>query len=322
VRYRAVFFDAGETLVHPAPSFPELFAQVLEREGHRVLPDDVLAASRAVTARFSEASRDGSLWTTSPERSRAFWSSVYVAMLGELGLPSQDGLRDSLYGAFTDRANYTLFDDHRSNLGHTSVGTPGVLAGLDHLHRQRGHVGLLGAAGPGGDAALVLQPQLGHEALQQPRVRPAPVARAQRRGQPQPAHAPRAALVAHHHPPSPAAPHAAVLAAAVGHGAGAGDEQDPRLAAQRAVQGDGPVGHHAHALGHALGGERVLHLAALALVAHARQPGHQRRRLRLEPGLAQRVADELGQHVGGGGGVARVHQPGGVFLSPRRTLWT
>ena len=27
VTYRAVFFDAGETLVHPAPSFPELFAQ-------------------------------------------------------------------------------------------------------------------------------------------------------------------------------------------------------------------------------------------------------------------------------------------------------
>jgi FMN phosphatase YigB (HAD superfamily) len=116
VRYRAVFFDAGETLVHPAPSFPELFAQVLEREGHRVLPDDVLAASRAVTARFSEASRDGSLWTTSPERSRAFWSSVYVAMLGELGLPSQDGLRDSLYGAFTDRANYALFGDVRAVL--------------------------------------------------------------------------------------------------------------------------------------------------------------------------------------------------------------
>jgi FMN phosphatase YigB (HAD superfamily) len=73
MRYRAVFFDVGETLVHPAPSFPELFAQVLEREGHRVLPEDVLAASRAVTARFSEASRDGDLWTTSPERSRAFW---------------------------------------------------------------------------------------------------------------------------------------------------------------------------------------------------------------------------------------------------------
>jgi len=26
---RAVLFDAGETLVHPAPSFPELFRNVL-----------------------------------------------------------------------------------------------------------------------------------------------------------------------------------------------------------------------------------------------------------------------------------------------------
>ena len=111
MRYRAVFFDVGETLVHPAPSFPELFTQVLEREGHRVLPQDVLAASRAVTARFSEASRDGDLWTTSPERSRAFWRSVYASMLADLGLPSANGLRDALYRAFTDRANYALFDD-------------------------------------------------------------------------------------------------------------------------------------------------------------------------------------------------------------------
>jgi len=32
-------------------------------------------------------------------------------MLGELGLPTGDGLRDVLYGAFTERSNYVLFDD-------------------------------------------------------------------------------------------------------------------------------------------------------------------------------------------------------------------
>jgi putative hydrolase of the HAD superfamily len=116
VRYRAVFFDVGETLVHPFPSFPALFAQVVEREGHRVLPEDVHRASRAVTERFSQASRDGERWTTSPERSRAFWDSVYELMLETLGLPSGDGLRDTLYEAFTDRANYALFDDVRPAL--------------------------------------------------------------------------------------------------------------------------------------------------------------------------------------------------------------
>jgi putative hydrolase of the HAD superfamily len=113
VRYRAVFFDVGETLVHPSPSFPELFARVVEREGHRVLADDVVRASRTVTERFRQASRADERWTTSPERSRAFWVSVYELMLADLGLPSGDGLRDLLYDAFTDRANYALFDDVR-----------------------------------------------------------------------------------------------------------------------------------------------------------------------------------------------------------------
>ncbi|MGZ5306304.1 MAG: HAD family hydrolase [Actinomycetota bacterium] len=116
VRYRAVFFDVGETLVHPSPSFPELFARVVEREGHRVLPEDVRRASRTVTERFSQASRDGERWTTSPERSRAFWVSIYELMLEGLELPSGDGLRDALYEAFTDRANYTLFEDVRPAL--------------------------------------------------------------------------------------------------------------------------------------------------------------------------------------------------------------
>jgi putative hydrolase of the HAD superfamily len=128
MRYRAVFFDAGETLVHPFPSFPELFAQVVEREGHHVLPEDVLQASRTVTERFSQASRDGARWTTSPERSRAFWISVYELMLDSLELPSGDGLRDALYDAFTDRANYALFDDVRPVL--ERLASDGYLLGL------------------------------------------------------------------------------------------------------------------------------------------------------------------------------------------------
>jgi putative hydrolase of the HAD superfamily len=116
---RAVLFDAGETLVHPAPSFPELFAQVLARRGHERGPDAVVEASRSVFARFSEAARDKDLWTTSQERSERFWKGVYGTMLEELGLGADDDLRDLLYATFTDPANYALFDD--------------VLAALDAL---------------------------------------------------------------------------------------------------------------------------------------------------------------------------------------------
>jgi putative hydrolase of the HAD superfamily len=111
VRFRVVFFDAGETLVHPAPSFPELFTMVLAGEGHVRAPADVVEAASVVLSRFSEAARDGDLWTTTPERSRQFWTGVYERMLESLDLRSQDHLPDKLYGAFTDLANYALFTD-------------------------------------------------------------------------------------------------------------------------------------------------------------------------------------------------------------------
>ena len=114
--YRAVFFDAGETLVHPAPTFPDLFASIVTREGFPRAPEDVIAASSVVMDRFSEAARDRVLWTTSPERSRAFWLGVYERMLDALDLPSRDGLRDTLYREFTDLRNYALFDDVRGVL--------------------------------------------------------------------------------------------------------------------------------------------------------------------------------------------------------------
>jgi putative hydrolase of the HAD superfamily len=113
---RAVLFDAGETLVHPSPSFPELFATVLAGRGHVRTPETVIDASRAVFHRFSEAARDNELWTTSPDASARFWKSVYARMLGELEVAEPDGLVETLYETFTDLRNYAMFDDVVSTL--------------------------------------------------------------------------------------------------------------------------------------------------------------------------------------------------------------
>ena len=125
---RAVLFDVGETLVHPAPSFPALFSRVLEREGHTRDEADVLAASSVVFERFSEASREREAWTLNPEASRAFWIDVYQRMLVSLDLPSANGLRETLYAAFTDLDNYALFDDVLPALA--SLREQGVAAGI------------------------------------------------------------------------------------------------------------------------------------------------------------------------------------------------
>jgi putative hydrolase of the HAD superfamily len=109
--YRAVFFDAGETLVYPHPSFPELLAQVLAEHGHRVDPADIREKVHVVSSVFTEAAQRGELWSTSRERSQRFWAKVYSSLLAELGLPFVDGLKQAVYDTFTDLANYRLFPD-------------------------------------------------------------------------------------------------------------------------------------------------------------------------------------------------------------------
>ena len=108
---RAVLFDAGETLVHPAPSFPELFATVVAGQGHVRTPEAVVEASRAVFHRFSEAARDNELWTTAADASARVWKSGDARMLDELDVAEPDGLADTLYETFTDLRNYAMFDD-------------------------------------------------------------------------------------------------------------------------------------------------------------------------------------------------------------------
>lgn len=143
MRFRAVLFDAGETLVHADPTFPGLFSSVLAGEGVERAPEDVLAASKAVFHRFSEAAAENDLWTTSPEKSARFWKGVYVRMLETLGLPATDGLPDRLYATFTDLENYALFEDVPPVLTQlSSITSLGVVSNfepwLDDLLRLRG----------------------------------------------------------------------------------------------------------------------------------------------------------------------------------------
>lgn len=111
---KAVFFDAGETLVYPHPSFPELFAEVLRGEGVVVDPARVRGVVSAYSRRFVDSvkSGEGRLWSVSPERSRAFWDVVYRSFLEDLGVDDDHGpLVERLFDRFTDLASYRLHPD-------------------------------------------------------------------------------------------------------------------------------------------------------------------------------------------------------------------
>lgn len=109
-----MFFDAGETLLYPHPSFAELFTEVLREHGHRVDPARVQDVVSASSSRFNDilSSEEARLWSTSAERSRTLWDGIYRWFLSEAGIDrDQDRLIDALYTRFTDLASYRLHPD-------------------------------------------------------------------------------------------------------------------------------------------------------------------------------------------------------------------
>ncbi len=104
-----VFFDAGETLLRPYPSFPELFARTCRDEGYDVSSDAVerLEAHRIVELAAESGIPEPSL---SADASHRFWSFLYRRFLADLGIDDAD-LVARLYEVFSDAASYRLFDD-------------------------------------------------------------------------------------------------------------------------------------------------------------------------------------------------------------------
>lgn len=110
---KAVFFDVGETLLAPYPSFPELFSEIMGGLGYEVTPDGVEEALATVAPSVSEAiGKATTTWSTSREESRQFWRSLYGAMLTHWGIDDEAGsIFDVLYGRFTSYESYRLFPD-------------------------------------------------------------------------------------------------------------------------------------------------------------------------------------------------------------------
>ena len=107
-----VFFDAGETLIHPHPSFPELFSEVSAEAGKSVSPDDVEEVQARLAPHLVDLAEDTGVDkpSLSADDSRAFWSHLYRRFLQELGI-EDDSLVDRLYARFSSVSSYALFDD-------------------------------------------------------------------------------------------------------------------------------------------------------------------------------------------------------------------
>ncbi len=153
-----VLFDAGDTLLAPAPSFQGRFVAVAAAHG---LPLEEAAVDAAVANAMREATWPSD-WTD-PATQREFWMGFYRDVLAGLGHEDGLGLAEGLFEAFSDPAGYRLFDDVRPaldelagrgiKLGVVSNFEPWLedvlaLQGIDHLFAAVAISGKLGVAKP------------------------------------------------------------------------------------------------------------------------------------------------------------------------------
>ena len=154
-----VLFDAGDTLLAPAPSFQGRFVAVAADQG---LPLEEAAVDAAVADAVRAAAWPHD-WTD-PATQREFWMGFYQDVLATLG-HADDGilLAEALFASFSDPAGYQLFEDVRPaleelagrgvTLGVVSNFEPWLadifaLQGIDHLFATVAISGVLGVAKP------------------------------------------------------------------------------------------------------------------------------------------------------------------------------
>jgi putative hydrolase of the HAD superfamily len=107
-----VFFDAGETLLHPHPSFAELFSDVCGRHAVEVDAAEVRAAQERLAPHLVDLNESTGVDapSLSAEGSRRFWSYLYRRLLEELDIENERLVGD-LYATFSHMSSYKLFDD-------------------------------------------------------------------------------------------------------------------------------------------------------------------------------------------------------------------
>lgn len=109
--YRAVFFDAGGTLLRPHPSQEEVTGAALADAGVAVGADALArAVARANGELFALHGRTPLRWTNEAEV-RALWMEYYRSLFGHLAIAADDRVGARVYERFARAESWALYDD-------------------------------------------------------------------------------------------------------------------------------------------------------------------------------------------------------------------
>ncbi len=110
---RAVFFDAGNTLLLPHPSVEEVCAQVLAGSGYHPSPEDLRRGLERAERYYEERYWSDDTFWASEEEAAAMWSEMYALAVAEAGVEEDAarGLGRKLYDEFGRGDRWALYPD-------------------------------------------------------------------------------------------------------------------------------------------------------------------------------------------------------------------
>lgn len=110
----AVFFDVGNTLIHPSPGVPEVCGAVLEEAGYAVDVSVIEGFMPLVDAYYEERyAEDDGFWADE-ERTASVWLEMYTLLCRRVGLDGDAPmLARRVYDEFGRPERWALYEDVR-----------------------------------------------------------------------------------------------------------------------------------------------------------------------------------------------------------------
>jgi putative hydrolase of the HAD superfamily len=127
-RPQFVFFDVGDTLVAPHPSFAAIFAAGCREAGVAMRDAEAQTIERYVHSELAAWRSSGRSFSVTDDTSRCFWQGLYGRFLDECGRSYPASLPEQLYERFRRSESYQVFPDVREALQQLRAG--GFLLGV------------------------------------------------------------------------------------------------------------------------------------------------------------------------------------------------
>ena len=130
---KAVFFDAGNTLLLPHPSVEEVCLEILARHGYHPSPVDLQRGLEISEHYYEERYWSDDTFWASEKEAAAMWSEMYALVMGEVGVDDAPAMGRLLYDEFGNGERWTLYPDVLPAMGelHTMGLRMGIVSNWD-----------------------------------------------------------------------------------------------------------------------------------------------------------------------------------------------